>query len=205
MGVSSEILNTSTWLRLGERVLARCDEGALLTEYALFDAREIVLRATDPVLVRETGYMTTARDAITRLAKAGATSKLSLEAASALSPEVAASYARTKAVRALCASGQLGPCELFDGGVYDAGTRLYEGTWLNTAELARGLGMASAASALQALHLVAILEEVSGTTPVFMSTANATRGARPGHRTHHRVTFSSMRSLPRLLGRLSLD
>jgi hypothetical protein len=205
MGVSSDILSTSTWLRLGERVVVRCDDGALLTEYVLFDAREIVLRATDPVLVRETGYMTTARDAMSRLAKAGATPKLAQEAASALSPEVAASFARTNAVRALCASGQLGPCELFDGSVFNARTRLYEGMWLDLAELATALGMASAVSALQALHLAAALDEVSGTTAVFMSTANATRGGRPGQRTHHRVTFSSMRSLPRLLGRLSPD
>ncbi|MGA2449610.1 MAG: hypothetical protein ABTD50_13080 [Polyangiaceae bacterium] len=204
MGVSSDILSTSTWLRLGERVVARCDDGALVTEYALFDAREIVLHAADPVLVRETGYMTTARDAMSRLAKAGATPKLALEAASALSPEVAASFARTGGVRALCASGQLGPCELFDGGVYSSSAKSYAGMWLDLGELGRSLGMASAASALQALHLVAVLEEVSGTTAVFMSTANATRGGRPGQRTHRRVTFSSMRSLPRLLGRLPL-
>src|SRR5579864_9062217 len=74
-------LRVSTTLRLGERVVVRCDDGLLSTEYVLFDATDIVLRATDPVTVRETGYITTARDALARLAAAGVTPELAEEAA----------------------------------------------------------------------------------------------------------------------------
>src|SRR5258707_11111383 len=116
MAVTANVLRVSTTLRLGERVLVRCDDGLLVTEYVLFDATDIVLRAADPVTVRETGYITTVRDALARLARAGITPELADEAARAISPEVASSFARSKAVGALV--GHLGPCELFDGAVY---------------------------------------------------------------------------------------
>jgi len=73
----------ATSLRLGDRVLTRCDDGVLLAEYALFDVSDIVLRATDPVTVREVGYMTTAGEALGRLERAGVTLDMTLEAAQA--------------------------------------------------------------------------------------------------------------------------
>jgi len=99
----------------------------------------------------------------------------------------------------------LGPCELFDGGVYDAESKVFTGAWLDLRALSGALRVPSAVSAIQALYLAAALDEVSGTTAVFLSTANMTRDGRPGQRTHRRVTFSSMRSLPRLLAHLKAE
>ena len=81
MAVTANVLRVSTTLRLGERVLVRCDDGLLSTEYVLFDASDIILRAADPVSVRETGYITTVRDALARLAVTGVTPELAEEAA----------------------------------------------------------------------------------------------------------------------------
>ncbi len=200
MGVS-ESLSTSTTLRLGERLVVRCDDGLLTTEYALFEATDIVLRATDPVTVRETGYITTARDALARLTKAGVTPELAHQAARALPPEVVASFARVEAARSL--AGELGASELFDGGVYRIATQRYDGTWLDTRALAAALRLESAAAAIQALHLVAILVEVEDGTPVHLATANATKTRRPGERTHRRVTLDGVAALPGLLGTLA--
>src|SRR5580658_2004688 len=120
MRPTSSILSVLTSLRLGERVLVRSDDGLLGVEYALFEVTEIVLRATDPVSVREVGYMTTARDALERLARAGVTPALADEAARALPPDVAASFVRGAAARGLL--GQLGAYELFDGATFSAAT-----------------------------------------------------------------------------------
>ena len=81
MAVTANVLRLSTTLRLGERVLVRCDDGLLTTEYALFESSDIVLRATDPVSVRETGYITTVRDALARLARMSITPEAAHEAA----------------------------------------------------------------------------------------------------------------------------
>jgi hypothetical protein len=193
MGVPSTILRASTSLRLGERVVVRCVDGALGAEYALFDPGEIVLRASDPVTVREMGYITTARQALLRLARLGVTPDLATEAARALSANVVASYARGQVVRAL--AGRLGPQEIFDGTIYRAGTQSYEGSWLHLPPLSATLGR-EAAWALQALHLAAVLNEVTANTPLQLATANLTRTSRSGERTFRRVTFESARDLP---------
>jgi hypothetical protein len=182
-------------LRLGERVVVRCVDGALGAEYALFDPGEIVLRASDPVTVREMGYITTARQALLRLARLGVTPDLANEAARALPATVVASYARGSVVRTLAGAGRLGPQELFDGTIYRAGTQSYEGSWLQLAPLSAALGR-EAAWALQALHLAAVLNEVTANTPLQLATANLTRTSRSGERTFRRVTFESARDLP---------
>src|SRR5258708_40353646 len=94
-------LRVITSLRLGERVVVRSDGGLLATEYSLFDLGDIVLRATDPVTVREAGYMTTAREALERLSSVGVTPELANDAARALAPGVAASFARGRAARSV--------------------------------------------------------------------------------------------------------
>jgi hypothetical protein len=195
-GVSSTILRASTSLRLGERVVARCVDGALGAEYGLFDVSEIVLRSSDPVTVREMGYITTARQALARLAKAGVTPELAQQAAAAIPPGVVQSFARGGSVRALGA--RLGPQELFDGAVYRAATQTYDGAWLQLPPLTAALGR-EAAWALQALHLAAALAEVSGTTPLQLATANLTRTGRSGERTYRRVSFDAAREIPALL------
>jgi hypothetical protein len=203
MAVSANVLRVSTTLRLGERVLVRCDDGLLATEYALFDSTDIVLRATDPVTVRETGYITTARDALARLARSGVTPELAQQAAQAIPPEVVATFGRSGELGAI--APHLGPCELFDGAVYRAASQTYEGAWLDLRALADALTRASAAGALQALHLAAALHEVAASTPLHLSTANATRDRRPGERTHRRVTLDGAAELPDALRRLSAN
>ena len=182
-------LRVSTTLRLGERVLVRCDDGLLSTEYVLFDATDIVLRATDPVTVRETGYITTARDALARLAALGVTPALADEAGRAMAPDVIASFKRSSALVAL--APELGASELFDGAIYRASTKTYEGVWLDLRSIASALPP-SAAALLQALHLAAAIAEVARNTPLHLSTANATRDRRPGERTHRRVRLDGV-------------
>jgi hypothetical protein len=201
MAVTANALRVSTTLRLGERVLVRCDDGLLATEYVLFDATDIVLRATDPVTVRETGYITTVRDALARLAGIGITAEIAHEAAHAMTPEIIASFARTEAVGAVAAD--LTACELFDGAVYRAASRTYEGTWLDLRALATALGRADAPTALQCLFLATALEEVSRSTPLHLSTTNATRNRRPGERTHRRVAVQGADDIPNALRKLA--
>jgi hypothetical protein len=189
-----------TSLRLGDRVTVRSDDGLLAAEYALFDPADIVLRATDPVTVREAGYMTTARDASLRLARAGVTPALAQEAALALDPEVAASYARGPSARGVIT--QLSAHELFDGANFSAKEHRYRGAWLDLASLTARLGIANASVLVQALHLTAALAEVSGLTPVHLSTASVTRERRPGERTHARVILDEATAVPEALRRL---
>jgi hypothetical protein len=201
MRASSSVLSVLTSLRLGERLLVRSDDGLLGVEYALFEVTEIVLRASDPVSVREVGYMTTARDALERLARAGVTPALAEEAARALPPDVAASFARGAAARGLL--GQLGAYELFDGATFSAATGSYEGAWLDLTALAAALPLPSAAALIQALHLASALAEVAPTVPVHMSTAAATRDRRPGERTHTRVSLAGVLDIPAALQALT--
>jgi hypothetical protein len=174
-------------LRLGDRVLTRCDDGVLLAEYALFDVSDIVLRATDPVTVREVGYMTTAGEALERLERAGVTLDQSLDAARALSQEVATSYARGATARSLVS--RLGAHELFDGAIFSASAQRYEGAWLDLRSLAGAVAVPGSSALLQAFHLCAALSEVTRGTPLHLATAAATRNRRPGERTHQRVVF----------------
>ena len=197
MRASSSVLSVLTSLRLGERVLVRSDDGLLEAEYALFEGNEIVLRATDPVSVREVGYMTTAHDALARLARAGVTPQLAEQAARSIRPDVAAAFARGTAARDL--TPQLGAYELFEGATFSAAARRYEGAWLDLAALAEALGLPSASASIQALHLAAALSEVAPTMPVHMSTAAATRERRPGERTHTKVALNGALDLPAAL------
>ncbi len=181
-------------------MLTRCDDGVLLAEYVLFDVSDIVLRATDPVTVREVGYMTTAGEALQRLERAGVTIDLALEAAQALSTEAAVSYARGATARSL--APRLGAHEIFDGAIFSAASQRYEGAWLDLRMLAGALSLAAASAALQALHLCAALSEVAPSTPLHLATAAATRHRRPGERTHQRVPLESVSAIPAALRKL---
>lgn len=186
-------------LRIGERVVSLCDDGLLVAEYVLFDAHEAVLHATDPVSVREAGYMTTAEKALARLAREGVTPELAEEAAKALGRDAVVAYGRGEVARALGGKQLLGPHELFDGAVYRAATRVYEGMWLDLRALSRAMGMPDAPLLLQALHLAAALSEVAGTTPLHLSTAGATRDRRPAERTFQRPSFDAVGNVPDVL------
>jgi hypothetical protein len=201
MSASPSVLRVLSSLRIGERVLTRCEDGLLAAEYALFDVTDIVLRATDPVSVRESGYMTTARDALERLERAGVTPLLADAAARALAPEVAASFAWGPAARNVLV--QLGPCELFDGVTFSAATQRYEGAWLDLGALTGALLLPMAPILLQALHLTSALAEVAPSTPVHLSTAAVTRERRPGERTHFRIALNAALGLPGALRNLS--
>jgi hypothetical protein len=182
---------------LGERSIARCGDGLLAAENALFDARDTVLRMTDPGTVREAGYMTTAGEALGRLALAGVTPEFAEDAAGALAPGVLASFARGETARAL--TPHLGPHEIFDGAVYSASAQRYEGVWLDLRALSSALSLPSAPVVLQALHLAAALSEVTPTTTVLLSTS-ATR--RPSERGHFRMILEGTRWLLDALRRL---
>jgi hypothetical protein len=199
MRPTSSVLSVLTSLRLGERVLVRSDDGLLGAEYALFEVTEIVLRATDPVSVREVGYMTTAGEALARLARADVTPAVAEQAARSLRPDVAAAFARGSAARELIP--QLGAYELFEGATFNATANRYEGAWLDLGALTEALASQgtvdapAASTAIQALHLALALAEVAPTVPVHMSTAAATRERRPGERTHTKVTLPGVRDL----------
>jgi hypothetical protein len=190
MPAAPNALRVVSSLRLGERGIARCGDGLLAAENALFDARDIVLRMTDVSTVREAGYMTTAGEALGRLAMAGVTPEFAEDAARAIPPGVAASFARGETARAL--AGQLGAHELFDGAVYSAAAQRYEGVWLDLRALSSALSLPSAPVVLQALHLAAALSEVPPTTTVLLSTS-ATR--RPSERGHFRMILNGTRWL----------
>jgi hypothetical protein len=197
MPAAPHALRVISSLRLGERSIARCGDGLLAAENALFDARDTVLRMTDPGTVREAGYMTTAGEALGRLAMAGVTPEFAEDAARALAPRVLASFARGETARAL--SPHLGPHEIFDGAVYSASAQRYEGVWLDLRALSSALSLPSAPVVLQALHLAAALSEVVPTTTVLLSTS-ATR--RPSERGHFRMILEGTRWLLEALRRL---
>lgn len=188
-----------TTLRIGDHVVVRAEDGRLEAEYALFDPGEVVLHATDRLTVREEGYLTTALDARSRLAKLGVTAEIAADAAHALPSDVVRALARSESAMRL--AGRLGPSELFDGGEYSAMRGTYTGTWLDVVELARASGGADAPASIQALALATLLSEVDDHTPVLLSTAQMTASKRPGERTHHRPSISAIR-LPRVFAQL---
>jgi hypothetical protein len=153
---------------------------------------------TDMSTVREAGYMTTAGEALGRLAMAGVTPEFAEEAARAIPPGVAESFARGQTARAMAA--RLGAQELFDGAVYSAAAQRYEGVWLDLRALSSAIGLPSAPVVLQALHLAAALSEVAPTTTVLLSTS-ATR--RPSERGHFRMILDGTRWLLDALRRLT--
>ncbi len=198
MPATSSALRVISSLRLGERVVSRCGDGLLAAENALFDGKDTVLRATDPETLREAGYLTTAREALERLAMAGVTPEFAEEAARAIAPEVAASFARGATAHSI--APRLGPHELFDGAVYSSAAQRYEGVWLDLRALSAALILPSAPVVLQALHLAAALSEVAPATPVLLSTS-ATR--RPSERAHFRMILDGTRWIVDALKRVA--
>src|SRR6185295_6538845 len=92
----------TTVLRIGSRIVSRCRDGFLETEYALFERNETLL-CSRSASSHEIGYLTTARNARDRLARLGVSIELAVAAANALSAEVRRSYARGECVCALAA------------------------------------------------------------------------------------------------------
>jgi hypothetical protein len=179
-------------LELAANVVVVADGGPLEAEYALFDGGEIELQATGPGTNREAAYRTTARLARMRLSDLGITTTLAAQAAEALRP-ICRSYARGHAVR--CIVDRLGAAEFFEGQLYDPGTGLYRGAWLDLPALTSDLALEGAPALVQALHLAALLAERGDDEPVALLTAELTALRRPGERTFRRVSFESADAL----------
>ena len=115
--------SVSCSLVVGERVVARCDDGLLEVEYVLFEPEEVIVAATLGFGVREQGYLTTASFARDRLRAVGITPALAREAFSAIRPGHLRALARTPAI--LRVIEQLTPLEAFEGGLYSVATGTY--------------------------------------------------------------------------------
>ena len=177
------------------------EEGPPAAEFALFDPSDIELAPADQGALRETGYRTTATDALRRLAVAGVTRDLADECAEIVRGRVAEAYARGPAVRRIATL--LGPAELFEGGTYDAGQRRYDGTWLDLPLLASDAGIGGQTGVLQAMSLVALLSEVMGETVLVLSTLGHSESLRLGERTLRRMAITGVSSIPRALRHLA--
>jgi hypothetical protein len=185
-------------LELAAHVVVAAEGGLLEVEYALFDPGDIALQSTGPGTNREAGYRTTAGKAQSRLGEQGITAALAEEASAALAP-VVGSYARGAAVR--CIVDRIGPAELFEGQVFDPGTGLYRGAWLDLPALAADVGLPGAPAIFQALHLAALLAERADDEPVVLSTVEIMALRRPGERTFRRVALeNALKIVPVLRG-----
>jgi hypothetical protein len=71
-------------LVVGDRVVARCDDGLLEVEYALFDPEDVLVTAQLGFGAREQGYLTTASLARARLRAAGINQPLTRQCFAAL-------------------------------------------------------------------------------------------------------------------------
>jgi hypothetical protein len=188
-------------LEVGDRVVLLSKGGPPEAEYALFDPGEITLLADTPGHVREVSYRTTVQDAIGRLEAVGVTLALAHEAASAVAPSIAATYARGPAVRRI--ASLLGPAELFDGGVYDSELRRYEGRWTDLPALALDVEISRATTLMQSLALIAMLREVDPQTLVVLTTQDYSTERRPGERSYRRVPLEHAVNLPQALRSLA--
>jgi hypothetical protein len=195
----SNLLSTCSLEIAGSSVL-RSEDGPPEVEYLLFDSAEIELRSVALQSVRETGYRTTAGDALERLEAAGITLNLAREAATALVPTVRNAYARGAARRGI---QLLGPEELFDGYVYDARTKSYQGLWLDLQALSTDLSIPNASAVIQAMFFVSVLSELPRTTEIHLSTAEYTKDRRAGERSHRRVSVKNAELLPEALRMLA--
>jgi hypothetical protein len=185
-------------LVVGERTVSRCYDGVLLAEYALFDPAEVMVSGDAARGVHEEGYFTTAARARERLSWAGLTPELVRETFRALRKRSMRALARSPSV--LLAIDRLGPYEAFEGGVFRASTRTYQGAWLDLEALVTACPLQSAAQLLQAVHLTQVLDEVADDVPVRLLTAQAATSLRAGERTWRAIDLESASRLPQVLG-----
>jgi hypothetical protein len=184
-------------LDVGPRRVLVSEEGPPAAEFALFDPSDIELAPGDGGALREAGYRTTAAEAVRRLAVAGITLDFAHECAELVRGRIAETYARGPVVRRL--APLLGAAELFDGGIYDAGLRRYEGTWLDLPLLANDAGIASSTGVLHAAALATLLSEVAGDTAIVLTTIGHSESLRLGERTLRRHAVDNIGSVPRAL------
>ncbi|MGO9712953.1 MAG: hypothetical protein ACLQBL_29100 [Polyangiaceae bacterium] len=191
----------SCTLEIGGRIVARAEGGPFDAEYALFEAHEIELRSNnEPGTVREHGYGTTAELARERLEMEGVTQALAEATAGELGA-LATAYALGPEVRRVAAL--LTPTELFEGRVWQAAAKKYEGGWLDVAALAEDSGVNGAARAIQELYLATLLAEAPPDSTVYLTTTEFTAGRRPGERTHRRVSLANVGNMPEAIRALA--
>lgn len=147
---------------------------------------------------RERGYFTTAQRALARLRKAGITPAIVKETFEAMRPPMLRALARSPSV--LLAVDRIGPYEAFEGGLFRAAARAYQGTWLDLEAIVFACPLRSTAELLQAMHLHEVLAEVAEDVPVRLLTANGPR--RRSDRATPKVAFDAASQLPRILGAL---
>jgi hypothetical protein len=186
-------------LQLGEHIVLVAEGGTPDVEYALFDAGDIQLQASGPGTNRESGYSAVVARARARLLELGVSSELAEEMAAAAKP-ILSRYARGASVRRVIQ--ELGPAEIFEGGVFHPATGRYAGTWFDLAALASDVNLPEAAAAMQAVHLAVLLEESSDDEHLVLTTAEVTMQRRPGARTHKRVPIQAIRRVAQALGEL---
>src|SRR5262249_8482605 len=114
-------------LRIGDRIVARCYDGLLEAEYALFERGEALLARSSLVEVREQGYLARVGDARERLAAQGVVPALAIAALEALGPGRIRAFARSQAIASI--ADRIGPHEAFEGGTFEARRGTYEGSW----------------------------------------------------------------------------
>jgi hypothetical protein len=191
----------SCTLEVGDRVILLAKGGPPEAEFALFDPGDIELASTGPGQVREVGYRTTADDALRRLEAVGVTRELAEEAAAAMIPVIATTYARGPVARRV--APLLGAGELFDGAIYDYELRRYEGRWLDLPALALDLELSRATTLMQSLALVTLLSEVPPRTFLLMTTREYASERRPGERSYRRVPLDHVFNLKTALQTLA--
>jgi hypothetical protein len=150
-------------LTIGDWVAARATRGLLECEYALFAPSDVLLAT--PIAgagVREQGYLTTAAHARTRLETLGFTRHLQRRAFDAIASDLP-SLVRASALAPAIAHVEA--AEAFQGGIYDAKARRYQGVWFDLEAVARASEL-DIAFAMQLLHLAAALAETRDDAPV---------------------------------------
>jgi hypothetical protein len=181
------------FLAVGEWIVARAEDGPLEAEYALFETSDVILSAAARGFgTREQSYLTTAKIARARLREAGIDDALLRESVDALRP--LEPLARSPALAAI--ASDLEAAEAFQGGVFRANARAYDGAWIDLAAVARACDMDEAAVAMQLLHLAAVLDEVPPATPVRLLGGD---DVKPGERSWRRVRSEFARELPSVL------
>ncbi len=190
-------------LVVGQRVVSRCDDGPLVAEYALFDRAEVMLTADGSARgVAETGYLTTAGLARARLEQAQVTADVAHAALDALrATGFLPRLVRSPAI--VTVLGEIGPLEAFEGGRYVAADGTYTGTWLHLDTVARACPSGEAATLLQILHLLLVLEEVREDAPVRLLTGGDGDYGRPGERTWRRVPLHNVHKVPEWLAAMN--
>ncbi len=178
-------------------------------EFALFDAGCCELQAGDPGTNREVGYRTTAGDAKRRLALAGVTLARAREVARLLTEptrigtSLAERYARGPALRLLARDFDV--AELLEGHIFNGALKSYMGRWLNLHQLSRDINLTGTTCVLQTLYLVTLLDDVSDSAPVVLSTASVMLQRKPGERSWRRVPLDQVVRIPGSLLKLAND